>query len=77
MFNRKNDKLTWKVDWHFPLSDVTYSDKSVDDTTVIADVLNKYLATEASDVIRCVSAVLVSQFSLQFKVLEQLLRGEV
>jgi len=52
MFNRRTDTLTWKVEWEFPLSEMTYSDKSVNDGSVIQTVLNNYLSNETSDVIR-------------------------
>ena len=52
MFNRKNDLLTWKVEWIFPLSEVTYFDKAVDDKTPIEKTLNSYLSAETPDATR-------------------------
>ncbi|XP_075256704.1 box C/D snoRNA protein 1-like [Convolutriloba macropyga] len=52
MFNRRSDTLTWKVEWLFPLSEVTYSDKSVNDKSSIQSVLDTYLSDDTSDVIR-------------------------
>jgi len=52
MFNRRNDSLTWKVEWLFPLSDISYSDKTIDDKRVIKSVLDTYLSDETTDVIR-------------------------
>ncbi|XP_063729419.1 box C/D snoRNA protein 1-like [Symsagittifera roscoffensis] len=53
MFNRRSDSLNWKIDWQFPLSDVTYTDKLVDDKRVIQSALDAYLSLDQStDAIR-------------------------
>ncbi|XP_035685251.1 box C/D snoRNA protein 1-like [Branchiostoma floridae] len=48
-FNRKFQKMNWRVEWSFPQAEVSYSDKWVPEDMLLKTALQKYVDPEKAD----------------------------